>query len=112
MVLIISNWHRDWRDNIEGLDREQWWRRFHSDLFFNQINCALYPDDSLCASTPLPPNPCRLTSACLAFEGVVPGSHLRGDTPGEVARFPTRPVPLPELPELRGHHQLEERCKF
>jgi hypothetical protein len=65
-------WHRDWRDNIEGIDTSLWWRHFHDRAYFNQINCALYDDECL---------------------WVVPGSHLRGDTPAEVARFPTRPVP-------------------
>ncbi len=84
-----TNWHRDWRDNIEGLDRERWWRCFHNDDHFNQINCALYDDDCL---------------------WVVPGSHLRGDTSGEVARFPHRPVPHPELEHAQDDDDRYQRC--
>ncbi len=40
--------------------------------YFNQLNCALYQDNST---------------------WVVPGSHLRGDLPRERAAFPIRPIP-------------------
>lgn len=42
-----TNWHRDWRDNIEGLDRQKWWASFRDERCFNQVNCALYDDDCL-----------------------------------------------------------------
>lgn len=66
-----TNWHRDWRDNIEACDHDVWWGHLHDRACFNQINCALYDDDCL---------------------WVVPGSHRRGDTAAEVERFPSRPV--------------------
>ena len=84
-----TNWHRDWRDNIEGLDRGRWRAVFHSSLHFNQINCALYNDDCL---------------------WVVPGSHLRGDTPDEIARYPTRPIPGPQLSTAHSTRQKVSRC--
>ena len=72
-------WHRDWRDNVRGLRLAEWDRVMLDMTLFNQINCALYDD------------PCTW---------VVPGSHLRRDTPAEAQRFPTRPVPGPDLTGL------------
>jgi ectoine hydroxylase-related dioxygenase (phytanoyl-CoA dioxygenase family) len=55
-------WHRDYRDNVPGIDVARW-RSLVPDLrFFNQFNAALYDDVSL---------------------WVVPGSHRRDDTPEE-----------------------------
>ena len=42
-----TNWHRDWRDNIECVDLDRWWGHFHDPACFDQINCALYDDDCL-----------------------------------------------------------------
>lgn len=42
---------------------------------------------------------------------MVPGSHLRGDTAAEVARFPTRPVPLPDLPEECSNDTRYQICR-
>lgn len=69
-------WHRDWRDNIEGVDMDSWHARYQDMDFFNQVNCALYED---------------------SCTWVVPGSHSRLDTDEEVARFPTRPFKAPSL---------------
>jgi ectoine hydroxylase-related dioxygenase (phytanoyl-CoA dioxygenase family) len=69
-------WHRDWRDNIRGLPLEMWDAVFSDINYFNQINCALYADDST---------------------WVVPGSHLRRDLPREIERFPDRPISGPDL---------------
>ncbi|MFT5366868.1 MAG: hypothetical protein ACI8V2_001818 [Candidatus Latescibacterota bacterium] len=69
-------WHRDWRDNVAGLPLEMWDEVFSDINYFNQINCALYEDNST---------------------WVIPGSHLRRDLPREVARFPERPILGPEL---------------
>jgi len=66
-----THWHRDWRDNIPGLDIAAWEAVYEDIDLFNQINCALYEDSST---------------------WVVPGSHLRRDLPGEAARFPERPI--------------------
>ena len=41
-----TNWHRDFRDNIEGLDMGQWWERFHYDAFFNQVRRHPLPTQS------------------------------------------------------------------
>ena len=84
-----THWHRDWRDNIEYVDRAKWWAAFHDERCFNQINCALYDDDSL---------------------WIVPGSHLRGDTPEEMALWPTRPTPPPELTPDMGADARYEKC--
>ncbi len=69
-------WHRDWRDNIAGLKTQEW-RKIMTDLrYFNQVNLPLYGDECT---------------------WVVPGSHLRDDTFAEFNRFPTRPIPGPDL---------------
>lgn len=67
-----TNWHRDWRDNVHGLSLDEWDKVCTNRRLFNQINLALYQD------------------SCL---WVVPGSHLRRDTPAEAALFPDRPIP-------------------
>ncbi len=57
-----QRWHRDYRDNVANTDVARW-RALVPDLrFFNQFNAALYDDMSL---------------------WVVPGSHVRDDTPEE-----------------------------
>ena len=79
-----TSWHRDWRDNVEGLPLALW-DKFFSDInLFNQINCALYEDSST---------------------WVVPGSHLRRDLPREIELFPDRPIHRPEL----NDRTVEER---
>jgi ectoine hydroxylase-related dioxygenase (phytanoyl-CoA dioxygenase family) len=72
-------WHRDWRDNIFGLDLDRWEADLRDVDLFNQLNCALYENGST---------------------WVVPGSHLRGDLPRETARFPDRPIAGPDLDGL------------
>ncbi|MEK8051129.1 phytanoyl-CoA dioxygenase family protein [Ideonella sp. DXS22W] len=72
-------WHRDFRDLSPGMDLAAWQASFHDLRLFNQTNVALYDD------------------ACL---WVVPGSHLRADTPDEIRRFPERPVPAPDFTGL------------
>ncbi len=79
-------WHRDWRDNVYGLDLDRWESDFRNVDLFNQLNCALYEDSST---------------------WVVPGSHLRLDLPAEAARFPLRPIAGPQLDGLDG--ALRER---
>ena len=79
-----TSWHRDWRDNSRGLDVHHWQRVSQDIGLFNQVNCALYEDMDL---------------------WVIPGSHLRPDLPGEIRRFPTRPIPGPDL---EGVTMLEE----
>jgi hypothetical protein len=69
-------WHRDWRDNVPGLDIAEWEKVQQDRDFFNQYNCALYED---------------------GCTWVVPGSHARADTQAEIDRFPTRPIPQPDL---------------
>ena len=70
------SWHRDYRDLQPGLDLTKWQRLMHDPRMFNQTNAALYDD------------------GCL---WVVPGSHLRRDTPDEIRRFPDRPIPSPDV---------------
>ena len=41
---------------------------------------------------------------------MVPGSHLRGDTPEEIARFPTRPVPAPSLDDCGSDEERYAKC--
>lgn len=85
-----THWHRDWRDNVAGLDLDRWQADYRDPELFNQLNCAIYDDSAT---------------------WVVPGSHLRADLPGEAARFPDRPVPTPALdglsPEARERACLE-----
>lgn len=81
-------WHRDWRDNIQGLDLAAWEAQYKNPELFNQVNCALYED---------------------SCTWVVPGSHLRPDTDEEVARFPARPIPGPQLDGL-SPAQREVAC--
>ena len=83
-----THWHRDWRDNIYGLDLERWEKDYRDPNLFNQVNCALYED---------------------SCTWVVPGSHLRRDLPQEVARFPDRPIDGPEL-ENRSLEEREQCC--
>lgn len=74
-----TQWHRDWRDNIPGLDIADWETQYEKRELFNQVNCALYED---------------------SCTWVVPGSHLRRDTREEIARFPSRPIEGPQLEGL------------
>lgn len=83
-----THWHRDWRDNVNGLDLDRWEADFRDLDLFNQVNCALYEDGST---------------------WVVPGSHLRADLPRETARFPDRPVQRPALEGLTAE-QRERAC--
>lgn len=69
-------WHRDYRDLWPGVDLPKWQRMMHDPRMFNQSNAALYDDGAL---------------------WVVPGSHLRRDTPDEIRRFPVRPIPFPDV---------------
>lgn len=84
-----TQWHRDWRDNAPGLDIRTWERRQLEMDMFNQVNCALYEDSAT---------------------WVVPGSHLRRDTPGEIRRFPQRPVPGPTIPDGATAEERERIC--
>ena len=84
-----TQWHRDWRDNIPGLDIDLW-RQHRDDIrMFNQVNCALYEDHCT---------------------WVVPGSHLRDDLPDEIRRFPMRPVPGPTITDDMTSEQREVIC--
>ncbi len=66
-----THWHRDWRDNIRALRLSEWDKYMLDWRYFNQTNAPLYDD---------------------SCTWVVPGSHLRRDTPAEIARFPDRPL--------------------
>ena len=77
-------WHRDWRDNIHGLNLAHWDQGLLDINLFNQINCALYND---------------------SCTWVVPGSHLRHDLRSEAERFPDRPISGPNF----GERTVEER---
>lgn len=82
-------WHRDWRDNISGADVAAWRETRDDPRFWNQYNCALYEDGST---------------------WVVPASHNRDDTDAEVARFPTRPIPTPDLTDAMREAERERAC--
>jgi hypothetical protein len=84
-----TQWHRDWRDNIKGLSVAAWEKVKLDIRLFNQINCALYDD---------------------SCTWVVPGSHLRLDTPGEILRFPERPILGPSIPDGTGAEERETTC--
>ena len=81
-----THWHRDWRDNIPGLELARW---VADGRYFNQVNCALYAD---------------------SCTWVVPGSHLRRDLPREAARFPERPIAAPDL-EGQSAAEREYSCR-
>ncbi len=81
-------WHRDWRDNMGGLDLVAWEADFRTPALFNQVNCALYEDGST---------------------WVVPGSHLRHDLPREIERFPDRPITGPDTTGLSAA-EAERAC--
>ena len=83
-----TQWHRDWRDNIKALDLDRWEADYKDMDLFNQVNCALYED---------------------SCTWVVPASHLRGDTSEEIAVFPERPIPGPEL-EGKSGAERERLC--
>jgi hypothetical protein len=83
-----TKWHRDWRDNMPGLDRAAWEAVFLDRCYFNQLNCALYQDNST---------------------WVVPGSHLREDLPRERAAFPAGSDPGPQL-EGMTDEERERAC--
>ncbi|MEO6909252.1 MAG: phytanoyl-CoA dioxygenase family protein [Abditibacteriaceae bacterium] len=83
-----TQWHRDWRDNVPGLDLEKF-ERVKSDIaLFNQVNCALYED---------------------SCTWIVPGSQNRRDTSEEVTRFPVRPIDGPTIDGL-SYAQRERVC--
>lgn len=82
-------WHRDFRDLWPGMDLEKWQAALHNPRMFNQSNVALYDDGAL---------------------WVVPGSHLRRDTPEEIRRFPIRPIPSPDLGGL-SPEEAEYACR-
>ncbi len=81
-------WHRDWRDNVSGLPLEEWERVCTDRRYFNQTNLALYSD------------------SCF---WVVPGSHLRPDTPDEAKLFPDRPIVLP--PDMGEWSQRKDSAR-
>lgn len=83
-----THWHRDFRDNYPGLDLAGWESASQDIDLFNQLNCPLYEDSSL---------------------WVVPGSHLRQDLPGEIERFPDRPISPPDL-EGKLAEEREQIC--
>jgi len=87
-----TKWHRDWRDNVPGLDVAAWEAVFRDQNYFNQVNCALYQDSST---------------------WVVPGSHLRDDLPRERAAFPPRPIsePRPEGTNEECERAYLEYCR-
>ncbi|MCE9591124.1 MAG: phytanoyl-CoA dioxygenase family protein [Planctomycetes bacterium] len=84
-----TQWHRDWRDNIKGLSVPAWEKVMLDVRLFNQVNFALYDD---------------------ACTWVVPGSHLRRDTPEEILRFPERPINGPNT-EGMDDTQAELTCR-
>ena len=73
-----TNWHRDWGHHVQDLDMDRFYAVASNHRVFNQLNAALWDDDSL---------------------WVVPGSHDRPDTPGEAGAFDRIPAPGPELRE-------------
>jgi len=83
-----TQWHRDWRDNVKAADLDRWEADYRDENLFNQINCALYED---------------------SCTWVVPGSHLRRDTPEEIAVFPERPILGPNV-QAKSGEERERLC--
>ena len=81
-------WHRDWRDNVSGLDLNSWNEHMLDDQYFNQVNCPLYAD---------------------SCTWIVPRSHLRHDLPREIERFPERPIAPPPLDD-KSDSEREYAC--
>jgi hypothetical protein len=79
-------WHRDWVYNVPGIDADRFWSVATDLAMFNQLNAALYDDDSL---------------------WFVPGSHARRDTEAERAAFDTFPPPEPAPGEKSGAAHCE-----
>lgn len=84
-------WHRDWGDNVPGIDRDAFFdAALHKPGMFNQLNAALYDDHSL---------------------WVAPGSHDRRNTGDEEAAFGGRiPPPGPELSAEMSPEAREMAC--
>jgi hypothetical protein len=85
-----TNWHRDWGHHIAELGTETFVAACRNLRMFNQLNAALYDDHSL---------------------WVVPGSHNRGDTPGEQAAFGSVPAPGPNLTPQMTPAEREIACQ-
>jgi hypothetical protein len=85
-------WHRDWRDNVAGVDIASWEAVRYDKAYFNQSNCPLYEDSST---------------------WVVPGSHARDDSPAEIECFPLRPFARPDLTGSAEERELRylEYCQ-
>ena len=81
-------WHRDWRDNVQGVPLAEWEPKLTDIRYFNQVNCALYDD---------------------GCTWIVPGSHMRKDVPGEFAAMPRRPVTGPKI-EGKSAAERERLC--
>lgn len=74
-----TNWHRDTHDDLPPQLREIWSATITDVDYHNQVNCPLYED---------------------TCTWIVPGSHLRMNTPAEVAAFESIPAPTPDLQGL------------
>ncbi|HEY0866255.1 MAG TPA: hypothetical protein VGE01_02690 [Fimbriimonas sp.] len=83
------HWHRDWRDNLHGIDAGAFSQAMRNPGMFNQLNAALWDDHSL---------------------WVVPFSHDRDDTDEEVAALGAIPPPPPRLSEAQTAEERELAC--
>ena len=79
-------WHRDHGNEPARNDPEAFLREFSTPRRWNQFNCPLYED---------------------TCTWVVPGSHLRGDLPREVERFPKFPLEFPDTEVMQGDEDAE-----
>lgn len=82
-------WHRDWGYNAPHVDLEAFFDSISNLQMYNQLNGALYDDQSL---------------------WVVPGSHARRDTDDEQAAFEAIPPPPPKLHAGMGEAERERVC--
>ena len=98
-------WHRDWRDNIEGIDTSLWWRHFHDRAYFNQINCALYDDECLWERSRQPParrHACR--GRALPDPAGASCGHRSTPFSSRGGRSAEQRRALPALPGIRSEH--------
>ena len=84
-----TNWHRDWAHHVPNPNMDLFFETARNVGGFNQFNAALHDDRSL---------------------WVVPRSHVRPDTPEEIASMGTIPPSPPTFTEEMSANERETAC--